>query len=311
MKRIQNRIAESRFALPATAAYALLVCLANGLVEQGLWVQLALLAASTLLMVELNNANALIRIYSRMVSCSFLVLSSMATFLFPSIDGAVAAMSLIVFFLIIFHAYQDNTSTGWVFYAFAAIGVGTVAFVQLFFFVPVLWILLGTMVLALGVKTFVASILGLAIPYWFLAAWYASTRHFDLFIRHFTQLAVFDPVADFSHLNIHELVTYGFIVLMAIVGSIHFLRTSYNDKIRLRMIYESLIAVDFCAILFLVLQPQHSSTLIRLAIVTTAPLIGHYIALTKTRLTNISFIVIVMAAVGITIWNLWTPSPLF
>ena len=86
MKRIQNRVAGSRIALPVTAVYALLVCLINHLVGQSLWLQLLLLAVSTLLMVQLNNINALIRIYSRMVSCSFLVLMSMVTFIFPGLE---------------------------------------------------------------------------------------------------------------------------------------------------------------------------------------------------------------------------------
>lgn len=311
MKRLQNRIAESRFALPVTTLFTLLVCLANGLVEKSLWIQLALLGVNTLLMVELNNVNALIRIYSRMVSCSFLVLSSITTFLFPSIEGAVTALSLIGFYLLIFRAYQDDTATGRVFYAFVLIGIGTISFVQLFYFVPVLWILLGTLVMTLSIKTFVASILGLAVPYWFLAGWYVYRHQIDIFLQHFVQLAEFGPIADFSTLNEHELVTYGFILLMALTGIIHFLRTSYNDKIRIRMIYECFIAFDLFAFLLLILQPQLSDMIIRLATVTTAPLIGHYIALTKTRITNASFVIIVLAAAAITVWNLWMQSPLF
>ena len=77
IKRTQNRIAESRWALPICAAYTLLICIISGLFVEGIWVQLALTAVATLLMVELNNRNSLIRIYSRMVSCSFLVLTMM------------------------------------------------------------------------------------------------------------------------------------------------------------------------------------------------------------------------------------------
>ena len=97
MKRLQNRIAGSRIALPVTALYALIISLANHLIGQSLWIQLLLLAVSTLLMVQLNNINALIRIYSRMVSCSYLVLMSMITFIFPDLQQSLAALCFIVF----------------------------------------------------------------------------------------------------------------------------------------------------------------------------------------------------------------------
>ena len=65
-KRRQNKIAESRLALPLAAIYGVLTCLAYGVAEKQLWVQLACLSASTLLMAALNNINALIRLYTLM-----------------------------------------------------------------------------------------------------------------------------------------------------------------------------------------------------------------------------------------------------
>ena len=75
MKRLQNTVSESRMALPCTAAYAICIWLLAGLLQGNWWIQFAIFAVCTYLMVELNNANALLRIYSRMVSCTFVVLS--------------------------------------------------------------------------------------------------------------------------------------------------------------------------------------------------------------------------------------------
>ena len=85
VKRIQNKIADSRLALPVTAIYAVLVCLISGFITQHLWAQFAILIVSTYMMLELNNTNALIRIYSRMVSCSYLMLAVMGHFLLVSV----------------------------------------------------------------------------------------------------------------------------------------------------------------------------------------------------------------------------------
>ena len=67
IKRIQNKVAESRFTLPAVAVYGGIIWLLCGLFPQQWWLQFTLFAVSTYLMVELNNSNVLIRIYSRSV----------------------------------------------------------------------------------------------------------------------------------------------------------------------------------------------------------------------------------------------------
>jgi len=82
MKRVQNVISESRLTLPVVATYGMGTWAAAGLFHEQWWIQLACFAISTYLMIELNNSNALIRIYSRMVSCSFIILSSAMCFLF-------------------------------------------------------------------------------------------------------------------------------------------------------------------------------------------------------------------------------------
>ena len=72
-KRIQNRIAESRWTQAYVVSAAALVWVIAGIYNPSVIVPGICLLLSTYLMMELNNANALIRIYSRMVSCSFIV----------------------------------------------------------------------------------------------------------------------------------------------------------------------------------------------------------------------------------------------
>ena len=48
--------------------------------------------------------------------------------------------------------------------------------------------------------------------------------------------------------------------------------------------------------------------LIRIMTVAVSPLIGHFLALTKTKITNIAFIVITVAILALTTFNLWISS---
>lgn len=306
IKRTQNRIAESRWALPICAAYTLLICLISGLFSEGIWAQLALTAIATLLMVELNNRNSLIRIYSRMVSCSFLVMTMMTPHKIESIDGCIVSMCFVAFYLALCNAYQDKKATGYVLWAFAAIGVASIVWIQILLFIPVLWVLTATNILAMSLRTFVASILGVIMPYWFLSAYYIYIGDIMPIVDHIATIANFEPLFIYKNCSINDFLPLCFIILLAITGSIHFLRTSYKDKIRTRMIYEMFITMTVATIVLILLQPQHANIATHLLIISTAPLIGHFLALTSTKITNIASLAIMATALVITALNLWT-----
>lgn len=306
IKRTQNRIAESRWALPICAAYTLLICLISGLFSEGIWAQLALTAIATLLMVELNNRNSLIRIYSRMVSCSFLVMTMMTPHKIESINGCIVSMCFVAFYLALCNAYQDKKATGYVLWAFAAIGVASIVWIQILLFIPVLWVLTATNILAMSLRTFVTSILGVIMPYWFLSAYYIYIGDIMPIVDHIATIANFEPLFIYKNCSINDFLPLCFIILLAITGSIHFLRTSYKDKIRTRMIYEMFITMSVATIVLILLQPQHANIATHLLIISTAPLIGHFLALTSTKITNIASLAIMATALVITALNLWT-----
>jgi len=307
-KRLQNRIAESRYALPATALYALAVWTAGGLREQRMYIQLASLAAATLLMVTLNNQNALIRIYSRMVSCSFIALNTMAVFLFNSKENYLVQLCLITALLLLLRTYQDKKAPGTVFYAFACVGIASTMFIQILFFVPVLWILMASNMMAFSTKMLLASILGLAAPYWFMAGYYICNGMPEMMAAHIAGIAEFRPLCQLQELDTRRMVTSAYVALLAITGIVHYLRNSYMDKIRTRMIYEMIVTVTSLTLIFMLLQPQHTDFLLGILTICTSILTAHYIALTHTWITNVSFYVIIAVTILITAFNLWTPS---
>ena len=305
IKRLQNRIAESRFALTATAVYALLICLPQAIPSDAMWLQLGLLAVSVLLIEELNNSHALVRVFSRMVSCSFLVLAIADIRLVSSLSGSVVQLCYILFYLFFFKAYQDKKAAGYIFYAFLWLGIASLFFVQILFIVPVLWILLFANILAGSFRTFAATLLGLIAPYWVAAGYLLYQGDIEPLFNHFEAFTRFAFPFPYHTLPPERIAFFAFLVLVATVGTVHFLRKSFLDKIKTRMVYEALIVTDITAAAFLVLQPQHYDALIRLIIVTTSPLIGHFITLTRTKATNIVFIVLALCAVSITFYTLW------
>lgn len=307
VKRFQNRVAESRFALPVVAVYGGIICIAYGLLAQQLWPQFALLAASAFLMVELNNANALIRIYSRMVSCSFLVLALLSCQTFVDLKCGVVQLCFIAFYLFFFHTYQDKRAVGRIFYAFMMLGIASTVFIQVLYFLPIAWILMYTNMLSGGMRTLLASVMGIVVPYLFWGAYSVYTGDVSAVYYHLVGFTAFGKMFDFSILAVHEVVAAVFVCLLSFTGMIHFRRNNYRDRIRTRMLFEIFTTFALGTIVFLCLQPEHFDYLFSMLVVSTAPMIGHYIALTKTWITNVSFYVIVLAALLITVSNVWMP----
>ena len=307
-KTFQNKVASSRYALPITATLAALVWVAVGFLVSNIWVQFAFTIISTLLMVELNNHNSLMRTYSRMVSCSFLVFITMTSLPAPSFKASIVTMCFIAFYLIIWNGYQDKQSSGWTFYAFFCIGLASMVFIQIGYFLPVLWLMMMVFTNSFSIRNFFASIIGVVMPYWFSAGYYAYTDNMQGLANHFLEFVNYKELFDYSQVTDHEVVNLVFLTILGVIGSIHFLHTSYADKIRTRMIYDTFAMVNFVSLAFIILQPQHIKELGGIMIVNTAPLVAHFITFTRGKITNIMFISMLVIVVLILLYNIFIPE---
>ena len=306
-KRLQNRVAESRMTLPVVAAYAVAVWVAAGLLTYQSWLSFVAMAVTTYLMVELNNQNALIRIYSRMVSCSFLVLSCAAMFLFPSWKAAVGCLCFVTFLLLLSRTYQDKQSPGGTFYAFCFLGFASLIHAHILYFLPLFWLFMAFKVLSLSWRTFFASLLGVLLPYWLALPYFIWQADFSLLAGHFMSLLQVEPF-DYATLSVQQVVYFLFLVALCLTGTVHYLRSRYKDKIRTRLLYDCFVIMTWLCAVLLVLQPKHATLLLPMMVVSLSTLIGHFLALTSTRWTNIGFYVIMVLSLLITAFNLWIPS---
>lgn len=311
VKRLQNKISESRTTLPIVAIYGTAIWMADGLYPAHMWIQFACFVLSTYLMMELNNSNALIRVYSRMVSCSFIALAAMCCFLFDAVNEAAAATFVTASYLPLFHSYQDKTATGRIFYGFMMIGLSSLFYVHTLFLVPAMWIVMIFYLQTMSRRTFLASVIGVVTPYWFATLYYIYSGGIHAVIDHFLPLGIIVYPPDYSILSVNKIISFAFIAVLAVIGIIHFIRTAYNDKIRIRMLYNIFIFMALVVIALTITFPQHYDILTRILIINTAPLIGHFISLTNTRVTNAVFCAIVIILMAITGFNLWTSLLLF
>lgn len=225
-------------------------------------------------------------------------------------SGAIFQLCFIASLYTLFLSYQDQQSTGWAFYTLLLLGLGSIAQPQALWLVPVYWLLMGLTIYSLSWRTFFASVLGVLCPYWFMAAWilFGNDGDFTPLISHLEALVSYTLPADYASIGLPTMAFTGLTVVLTLIGIFHFVHTSFRDKIRTRQLYYSLMLLFGIATVVLAIQPQHSDMMLRVMIATGSPLIGHFIALTTTRLTNILFCIIVTAVVLLTAINLWMPS---
>ena len=307
MKRFQNRIAESWLTLPGVSLFVVCVWLLSGLVVNGWWAQLACMAVSTYLMAELSNSNALLRVRSRMVSATFLVFSATACFLFGSLAGGIVQLCFVAMFIILFRTYQDPLTQGWMFYAFLCLSLASLVWVQCLYYVPLMWLLVAVELQSLSWRSWVATLIALLTPYWFASLWVFYQQDVSLVVSHFSPLAELSFPYDYGQLSISQIGSFSFVVLLMLVGAIHFWNRSFEDRIRIRQFYGFFFYVGLFSVVFLVLQPQHFNALMRIVIVCAAPMAAHFFALTKTRATNVFFCVSLTIAVLLTAISLLEP----
>ena len=310
MKRLQNKIAGSRALLPIALIYGTVVWLLAGLIQDGLWIQYGCFVLSVLLVMKMNNKNLLIRIFSRSVSVSFIFLFCAAVFLFHSWRGGIAQVCLIASLLLLYDCYQDNTAIDRTYYLFLLLGIGSLFDIQVFLYVPVFWLMMKVIVYSICWRTFLTSILGLITPYWLLAGW-AMYHYRESFFTHLTHDFVPETFSFSFGVDAISPIQMGmilFTVFLLVISSIHFIRKSYLDKIRVRQLYYSFIMLACYSLLIIFLLPDNEGLAFRMLIVATSPLFGHFMALTNTKFTNIAFIVLTTAILLLTGFNLWTSS---
>lgn len=266
------------------------------------------MVCTSLVMIELSNSNVLLRVRSRMVTTTFLLLSTACSFLFSSLSGGIVSLCFVCSLYLLFHTYQAPSAVRPTYYAYLIVSLSSFFIVQTLYFVPLFWLLSLTQLQSLRFRTWMASLLGLVTPYWFIIPWLLYQKSFQPLTDHFYELWSFQEPFDFSLIGIQPLCSFIFINLLAIAALIHFLTHAFEDRIRVRQLYGFFIWTGFTASLVLIAQPQFYDLLLRIIIICASPLIAHFFTFTHSRFTNVLFIVSLTLVTVLILWNALFPG---
>lgn len=306
--RLQNKIAASEWTLPVCAiAAAAMWWLPQRAFSVRCLMGLTLCLLTTYIVMETNAIQHIIRIRTRMMSCVWLVLAASLSFMHPLGDPTLAAALLCTSYHLLFRCYQRHHAQLDVFHAFLMLGIGS-------FFAPVMLPMavlflfyLSVFLRSLTRKAFCAGIIGIIVPYWCYGIWCFVADGVPDFLSRLADLARLDtPSAEaLASMPLVWQVSAAVLTLIAAVSIVHYLRTNYDDKIRVRMYLYIYATQTLLLIVFLLLQPSYYQTTMALLVASAAPLIAHYFALSRTVLTTVFFLLSLLLTAGMAALNLW------
>ena len=295
-------MATGRFTLPVV----ILICLLLWGSTFQEWNELISLGVTIIIgyvFIETNTTFNLIRTRTSMPVCLYWLIATALFFLHPFEWNNLVPLVFILATYQLFHSYESVSSSPFIFHSFLFIGLGSIAFPQLLYMVPMLW---GSMIpfRAISIKSFLASIIGLMTPYWFIFGYALYFNEMHILLTPLREAAHLYPI-DYSHLTLPEIASWGFITLLLIVSGFHYWQISYMDKTRTRIYHSYLAIAGFWATLLSILQPVHWCEWLSIQLICTAFLCGHLFSLTRNRFSGIFFIVTFVLYILLMSFNLW------
>lgn len=303
-KRIQNRIGESRLLLPVSL---LITC--------GLWWlprrpythwepgALAACLLTTYIITEMNNRNALIRVYSRSVCSVFLLLVGCMGGLHGWSWQWVAVPALVTSLFMLTRMDGVGNTVIHTFHIFVVLGMACLFSPYYIWYGLILYWHIAVTFRKLTFKGFFAGLIGLATPIWVALCTCLIIDKWSMVVAWWHELAKFQPITGeaFARLDTGVLVCWGFLTVILAAGSVYYLLNSYEDKVRTRHLIYMLMTQSAFTLALAALQPHWAPGLLPAMVVSVALLPAHYLTLQRTWWANNMLWLFILCLISLTV----------
>ena len=175
------------------------------------------------------------------------------------------------------------------------------------YFLPIVIFLLCIPLYAISFKAVSAIIMGIVLPYWTLIPYFVYKENTDWIKLHLAPLHDASVLFDYSNITVGHFVYYAILIILMLIGWIHFVRTAYKDKIKTRNLYDVIISLSIFFAIIVPIVPPYADYTLGMLTISACPLAAHFFSLTSTKLTNIVFIISIVIIAMISIMAIYTP----
>ena len=188
---------------------------------------------------HINDKEMLISERTRLVFMFFVLLISANAGLLPFSEVMVVLLCFVFMLNQLLSTYQLPEATGKMFNVGVLIGVSGLFIPQTLWFVPLAWIGMYQFQ-SLSYRSFMASLIGVLVIYWFVLAWCVWTNDFFMFTTLFAELTDFQFFTLFASLRYDHI---GFIMLLILffIAFFNIKMDAINNRVRVRQMLSFLL----------------------------------------------------------------------
>ncbi len=328
--RLQGIVTAGRWTLPAVIFICIICWIATGFMSNinylgsanyaplGIWSEIVqttplwtnkiagfvLYAAMGYFLIEMNNVFGIIRMRASVQTSLYFLFITACPSLHLLYPGDIASVTFLISLFFLFKCYHLRYPASNLFLSFAFMGMGTLFFPQLVFFIP-LWLAGAIKFQAFTLRSFCAALVGFTFPYWFLFGHAFFYQKMELFYQPFTEMFNFYPIDYKTQMPLWEILTLAYLFILYITSIIHYAQKGYQDKIQVRSYLDFLFIVSLYTFAFIGLQPDFAMNLLPILLVPISFLTAHFFVLTNTKGSNLFFICATIGLILLFAFNLW------
>jgi hypothetical protein len=307
---LRNTIATGKFVLLVAILLSAMAWLLTGAESLSNWAGFLVLTATTIVLRLIANGTALIRVRSWYLSSCFIVLNAIFVFQHAFTPGMLAVPLYLTAIYYLWMSYQLVRPEQKIFQAFLYLSLATYFAPKLLWVAVLFFVAMIVQLRALTLRSLLAMLMGLAVGAELMMAWRYLTGQ-DPYMSDYIRDLTAVTLPDIHNWSTSQLVSIGYVIFFFVIGVLHFSRTNFNDKIRIRMYFYILIVQGFALLALLALSPQDFETVSRLFILLSAPVLAHYFVLGRGRIVDILFVLSLLLGIAVLVFNLWSLSYTF
>lgn len=252
------------------------------------------------LLVEFNIRFDIIRKRTTLHVSFFLFFCACFPEVLRDVWGMTAALGILLATFNLFQAYHKRYASYSVFYSFLFLGLSFIALPHLLTLIPLfLWGMYKLQ--SFSMRTFLAAVLGFAFPLWILFCHAFYHEQMELFYAPFTMFTetfasgVFEP-------DFRTIPAFAFIIIVFMAGIIHYLCTSFDDKLMTRS-YMGFITGLIVWLLCSCVHAQENERLLPTLFVFVSLIWCHFTVLSQKLYASIIFALIFIAMIALFLSN--------
>lgn len=235
---------------------------------------LFIMALVAYIMQRISDIEMLIRERTRLPFMLFLLLMSTNAGLIPVKEVSIVLLCLVFAIYELFYSYQSPELTGKFFNIGVLVGIAGLFMPQIVWLMPLFWIGMYQF-RTLELRSFMASLIGVLIIWWFVLAWCVWKHDYLMFSTFYDQLADFR----FLSVEIFRLYQIGSIVVLLVLAMafFHVKMDAFNNSVRVRQMLAFLLNMAIWSFGLILLYGKDSDSFLAVIYLPSSVLIAYFL----------------------------------